>query len=383
MPDDTSNIVINNLLCYISTARHAISKEQIISCCWSFYDLNIVKEAKEILFAANNDKPVRRRGDVALKHELEDIYDKFVKYDECNIPLPKFVADNYSAMPPTSGYELIGSTIVNLINEIAALKEEIKEVKNNNFLNDILCNDVKNMKDDIMEINNNMRNLKMQFFEKEIRRLSNVETLKKCNDIESFTSSAPTLSQFDHGSSAEAHPLSSSNSEPSPLNLDVNTRTFDCSYSDATKRNVSLPRHSMAKNTMINYKSAEIVSSSSRGNQPDEDGFQLVSKNNRKNKSKYGIVGNKVTGSIKCAIRNYDLYLGNCDLDIEENDIIKYVKDECNIDILYCNQLSTSSEYSKSFKLTTSLNDRDILLNPELWPKGIVCRKFYNSKSKK
>ena len=36
----------------------------------------------------------------------------------------------------------------------------------------------------------------------------------------------------------------------------------------------------------------------------------------------------------------------------------------------------------KSFKVTLLISDREKLLNPEIWPEGIICRKFYRPRAK-
>ena len=64
---------------------------------------------KMFFFSYSNERPVRRRGLNNTKNELQDIIDTFIKYQEENISHPKFVADSYDAMPPTSGFDLITS----------------------------------------------------------------------------------------------------------------------------------------------------------------------------------------------------------------------------------------------------------------------------------
>ena len=46
-----------------------------------------------------------------------------------------------------------------------------------------------------------------------------------------------------------------------------------------------------------------------------------------------------------------------------------------------CEALVTRSAHSTSFKVTLNASDRIKLLSPDVWPEGIVCRKFYNPRT--
>ena len=111
------NAVINSVLCYISTARQIYSDNVLLSTCLSFYSHDVT-EAKKLLFSITGEIPVQRRGDDRTKTELRDILHQFRQIDEKETSVPRFVADNYSSMPPGSGYEIISEHIVTLIQEI-------------------------------------------------------------------------------------------------------------------------------------------------------------------------------------------------------------------------------------------------------------------------
>ena len=59
----------------------------------------------------------------------------------------------------------------------------------------------------------------------------------------------------------------------------------------------------------------------------------------------------------------------------------KYIFDEMNINVKKCEALVTKNGYSTSFKVTLCLTDRFKLLSSDVWPEGIVCRKFYNPRA--
>ena len=84
---------------------------------------------------------------------------------------------------------------------------------------------------------------------------------------------------------------------------------------------------------------------------------------------------------LKSATRYADLYVGNCELGVTSEYLKKYILDEMEISVEKCEALVTKSAYSTSFKVTLNASDRIKLLSPDVWPEGIVCRKFYNPRA--
>ena len=116
-----------------------------------------------------------------------------------------------------------------------------------------------------------------------------------------------------------------------------------------------------------------------------DDGFTLV----QKRKKRINIIGSKKStstknfkGNFKSARKMADLYIGNCDENVTCEIISQYIVDEMNIKIENCVALvPKSGSSSSSFKITLNLDDRLKLLSPDVWPEGIVCRKFYSPRS--
>ena len=116
----------------------------------------------------------------------------------------------------------------------------------------------------------------------------------------------------------------------------------------------------------------------------DAEGFQLVQ--NRKRRPPISVIGSKKNHgneTIKGAVRLADLYIGNCDNDVTSDSISEYIANEMNIDIVKCESLVSKNVNCKSFKVTLKINDRMKLLSPEIWPEGIICRKYYSQRINK
>ena len=76
-----------------------------------------------------------------------------------------------------------------------------------------------------------------------------------------------------------------------------------------------------------------------------------------------------------------DLYIGNCDLGATADILSKYIKEDLNVDIAKCEKLQSKYDNYTSFKITLNVNDRIKLLSSEVWPDGIVCRKFFSPRN--
>ena len=100
---------------------------------------------------------------------------------------------------------------------------------------------------------------------------------------------------------------------------------------------------------------------------------------NRNKKTLNGIIGTKKSNCnlIKSASIYYDLYIGNCHTSLTIDNLKEYSKIETSIDVKDIEELQTKRKFSKSFKITTTSHERDTLLMHDVWPEGIICRKFF------
>ena len=122
---DKANLIVNGVLCYISSARCTYTDQTLLSICQSFYKCDKVVEAKKILFGATGEAVSQRRGEGRLRAELTDILDEFRKADENGVVLPAFVADSFASMPPASGFEVLSEHLISLLAEISNLKQQV------------------------------------------------------------------------------------------------------------------------------------------------------------------------------------------------------------------------------------------------------------------
>lgn len=357
------NSVVDNVLCYISTARHLQSDEHLISVCKAFYASDKITAAKEVLYKQSGEVMTKRRGDCKMRSDLVDMLSLFRRLDEEGKVLPNFLCDGYSKMPPASGFEIIAEHIVGLMTEIGTLRSEINEMKNiNNSFDADSLNEVKAEVNEIRKIVEIMKNDK-----KEEKQLHEKNTLNT-QDEESDMSYAKILKSM------------------SGLNVFPKTNNISTKF----KKNVNSSGGDNSRNSVNNHKGVfasdssktnkSVLSSNHSAKYEDQDG------NNEKwqtvKKKRPAIKGSrKSIGHLHGVQETRDLYVGRCDQSTTVEGLINYIKNEVEIDVITCVCISNDSANVKSFKVGVKLNEIDGLLNADLWPENIRVRKFYNRRN--
>ena len=171
---NSSKLIVNGVLCYISTARQTQSEQTIVNVCQAFYNSDVIREAKELLYSFTEENIVSRRGDSKVKADLTDILSVYRKLDDGRRKLPKFVADCFKGMPPSSGFEILAEHMVALLTEVATLKTEIAELRST--LSDVKINDVVDVKEELYDIKicyvkNLLRLHSLRMFFRQVMRL--------------------------------------------------------------------------------------------------------------------------------------------------------------------------------------------------------------------
>ena len=124
------SVVINDLLCYCSTAWSSLTHDQIILNCTGFYKPEVIFAAKETLFSHFNEHPTKRKATAnnptPAVVNIEDILHRLDKADPAK--LPKYVASSFNGMPPPS-FEMIAPILCSLRDELATCSLEISSLK--------------------------------------------------------------------------------------------------------------------------------------------------------------------------------------------------------------------------------------------------------------
>ena len=439
-----NSICIDSLLCYASTARHSLKSDEIVRICVAFYKESDIIRSKDRLCELIGEKPKRRRNENRLINEMKDIVELLTRCDDNSISLPQFVTDAFDGLPPTSGFEVVANYIMQLNDELVNLRKEVNSLKESNNQKccnpdvEFMKEDLLEIKGEVRKLNHKLLNdnirrdsLILECFDNSSRNTtvkdkreiisevgdsflknkdhSNGNSVKEknkglMNDVSSVV--CQPLSIGDELCSSE-HPSTSQESlywqrevqdfggAPSaPTFADVAVAGMEEVTKNAngsvtfTSRNI---REGKQRNLTVNENQRKGQSSDSdisvdvkviekkTGAYVDDEGYQLVKRKRRP----VNIVGSKRTkenDTIKGAVRVADLYLGNCELEVSSESISDYIFKEMNIVVNKCEPLASRNVNSKSFKVTLNLADRQKLLSPDVWPEGIICRKFYSSR---
>ena len=103
-PPVINGAINDNLLCYVSSSRHSLDKEQIIKNVIGYYDGKKILESKEIIFKMFNQHPIQKKKCAShpnpLVADVDDIYELFQKMDNSSRYSPIFGTSDYKAFPP-------------------------------------------------------------------------------------------------------------------------------------------------------------------------------------------------------------------------------------------------------------------------------------------
>ena len=410
-------IIIDNVLCYVSTARHTLKNDDILQTCLAFYKEEEIIKAKDLLCDIVGEKSKRRRNENRVLNELKDIMEMLCKSDEKNVSLPKFVVEKYDGLPPTSGFEVVANSVNGLLKEVENLRNEINLLKISRIEEEAVKQDHVHFKEDIITIKGELRKLNHKLLGDEIRKdyftldsLSNIthrnnadqvkrpldlhhdiQANKSCNaileefmnfDETSCSPGAPPASQEAWGLLAREF-QDEGGSPSAPTLQDIIRQEKEELRAKTSKGRNDLGARKKDSSSHKPLETVPVIPALEHKNGPvfDSDGFQKVE---NKKKTRKNIIGSKRTddyrGIVKGAARTADLYLGNCDLGVNEEAISRYINEELNVKVVKCEELTSRNVNCKSFKVTMNMNEREKLLLSEVWPEGIICRKFYNAR---
>ena len=429
---ESSNIIINDVLCFITTAVHSKPSEFMVNAALAYYDAQSVREAKNLLFSYSNEKCIRRRGEDSKKNDILDIIELVKKLHEDDINIPDFTARKFDSMPPACGYEIIASNIVDLIEEIKLLRSEVTSLKESNckkrFNEDMLiC-----LQEDVTDIKQSIANLGNDFssvlVSNDLKKQSpynmslNISPLlpssqSKVKDLrKKFLSDAETpktsLFQNKKNNNIDVHSNCNNTTKPSapPMSQEFINSYYHSSegdqvstvelLSDSSRPKTNSPLKSVQnvlqnnseqyiKSTNLSEAVAEINTvDTSSSNNSNLYSWKLINgkkrslkPNVKSNKSNY-VIGNRVSeNTFKGAKKHLDLFLGNVDIDSDCDMIRNYINSEFKVNVIDCSEIKVT-KYSKSFKISVLAVERDMLLNPDFWPTGVTCRKFFNYNKK-
>ena len=106
---DLPNTVVNDVLCFITSARDSLSHDNIIVNAVAFYKGDSIKSAKEVIFGICDERNIARKSSASNPNpsvaDVRDILLLLEKVDEKSLSIPDFVAQSYVSLPSACGFE--------------------------------------------------------------------------------------------------------------------------------------------------------------------------------------------------------------------------------------------------------------------------------------
>ena len=121
-----THLHVNNVLCYISSARETLNATDIINIASAFYDTGLFCEAKDFRYGLIDVRVVRRKTPDAKKKELKDHLDGFDTAEQKEITLPTFDEITILDGKTNSADSL---TRKQVLNEMAEMKKKVEKIE--------------------------------------------------------------------------------------------------------------------------------------------------------------------------------------------------------------------------------------------------------------
>ena len=95
------NYIVNNLLCFLSSAKNDYADEALFDLMYSFYSLEDIKVAKDLTSNLLDKDVIKRNNPEKKRKDLEDLLEFFneIKGND-KYKKDVFVSDSYKRMPP-------------------------------------------------------------------------------------------------------------------------------------------------------------------------------------------------------------------------------------------------------------------------------------------
>ena len=409
-----ADVLINNLLCFLSTAVADFSTESLFDLACYFYSHKNIKQSKSTLGNLLHKDITWRCDPEMKKKDLRDVLDLLKDLRESKIKA-KFVANSYKGMPPVD-LEFVGPLISNLSDEITKLNEVLSNIS------DIKC-EVRNTTDIVRELKKNINDINKTIASafagiEEATKDITQDDIHVLNDLRSFRNSIgkgrPSLDAVDLERNIRSFRESIIETPTREHDSDIGNQMENIidSVGVSDPSTVAISKKKEVRNE--NKKKKDSVEASRFKNQQVTSTWSPVSERNviehqadgregwtlvrrkkhqspcsigntvkERNITSYRLLGSKrdVPFAMRPVRRMADIFLGRANKDVEVDAIKECIKDNFNVIVQNIENVKIFSNDFNAFKITTFLDERDKLFNADLWPEGMIVNKFYKRKS--
>lgn len=359
----TEEIIVDELLCFISNKIDKVSPDTILRLCIPVYKDGQIEKSKKILFslpaaAKTKRRLIKRVGDDKDSKNLEDIVNLL---QELGTNIPKFVAADLSKLPPITFNNIDVTVLLNRINQVEEETKALREV--------------------IGSQNQALRNL-------QVISASTVEQLAKQKIVDHSTSPVPLQRTEEPSAGSERKPeertaekepclpaendATAENNNNSKAAVD-NTVSADGGTSevivseitpnDADKTNMS---PSEPEKTPDTY--AEVT-----GRKPKN--FPMKKTNAKERSPPFCIIGRSEAGELKVVPRKKfaSVFATRFAPEVTPEEMKTFLQCKTNLKVAVEKLSARHTTYS-SFHITCECDNPSLLVSESLWPQGCYVR---------
>ncbi|XP_070546947.1 uncharacterized protein [Ptychodera flava] len=378
-------IIVNELLCFVWNKIDVLPSDMIVKLCVDTYDDKDVEQAKRLLFdSCNFDRSrfIRRQGQNKRSNNVQDMLALFHELDECDVPC--FVASDLSRLPPIDVSHIDVSV---LIKEIRVLQREVSQLKGNSTLD----NRETGLQAELVSLRVELNSMKESLLKQVTHSESHSEPQLLCNSEQKrdtgacITDTSPHFRHPNKEVAVSGEGLESDFDEQETIVKQV----FRPSYCDVAKN---------ARSSAINDQSSAKVISIGQGVTFDvptrlpstSSCHDYTSVNHRHRSARRSNKRSKtfITGSNTetCTLKavntapRVELFVSRLSPQTTADEITSHLHNIGFKDVKSV-PLQTKYDTYSSFKLITTSDNSKGILNPNVWPSGILVRKFYHARN--
>ena len=345
---------VNDLLYYVNFKRKTTALNDVVATCEAFYSPDAILNAKKCFFTDIGEheglKFSARRGPNPAKSNLEDLINAMNKCDNDGIHVPKFLSSDLSNVPQNND----GNVSLNqLLYMIVGMKQQLSNLENKQC---VCASPSVPSEAPISSLISAPAQLSLSLAESVITEppiLDSATAEPIVSDTFALTTSstdsatnAMTKSSF---VSIVTNPPSSTSNRISPSAL-----------KNALQVALPVPNSGSGHNAKQMKRTAEIRVKTSH------------------DKNRNIVIGKKPSSGAMSwggAPLTIDCYIGRVDCSVTSNQIRTDVL-AMGIDVVDIEENQTRHGLFKSFKLVVKKTDFATLNSPEIWPEGVVFRRF-------
>ncbi|XP_063531222.1 uncharacterized protein LOC134742173 [Cydia strobilella] len=386
------NIVIDELLCYIQNKLSVIDDDTLVRLCRTSFSSEEIKISKCLLFGSvsTNQRKISRKNSGKEVRDLEDIVAllRSVEIDK----VPVFVARKLENLPPITVDHL---DCTKLLKDLAKIQNDMALVKSSYAT----ITQVEELRLDL----NNMKfaSIPQSPFSKVNARRgawmydSGPIGLSHCsNNSEKENSStsqvSPTIPLNNNNniskrqlSPKKQSPLKNSQVKCSNNNeIATSNPLLSVEMSHPPLPESVEPCTQAVSECVDTHRAATDNSGYPRDHDNNSENGEWIIKTYKRNKPNYRYAGKRGLAcdaesnvKFRAAERKIPIFISNVNKDCLESDIISYVKDKTQENIML-ERLNIRKNSHNAFKFFVSESKESLFLDAKIWPQGIVFKRF-------